>query len=493
MKPVLVLVNDRDGCFPADMMANRCVTLALLFLLIATGVAQARPFTVMVYNVENLFDADGISVYEEYRPNVYTPSHMRTKVATIAQVVAKLDGGKGPDIILFQEIEIDRSPDDEPAAEARLVAALKVRGITGYQVISADDRPDSPHEDGNQRAIRCVVFTRFPVVAVRNHPIPNARNILEVELEIDGARLYVFNNHWKSGASDPVTEKIRVANARVLRARLDQILKADPQADIILGGDFNSQYNQSRRYGGTMLQTALNDVLRSQGNELAIRGPDRDLYNLWFELPVDKRGSDTYRGEWGTLMQIMITRGLYDFRGVQYVDNSMSVLKVPELNATEEGTPLRWTNVGPAGGGASDHFPIYARFITVPDNQPTRWLALQKPSPNDESPTQAVKAPERKVDVTKALTLSQFPAAEAIRKAEFMGKLFRVQGKVQPGSRIAIAALNDVWEVWIPDPALRTRVKGQWREGETVTFLGLLGQHSGKWQFVVEKEEWLRP
>ena len=64
--------------------------------------------------------------------------------------------------------------------------------------------------------------------------IPNARNILEVELEIDGARLYVFNNHWKSGASDPVTEKIRVASARVLRARLDQILKADPHVDIIL-------------------------------------------------------------------------------------------------------------------------------------------------------------------------------------------------------------------------------------------------------------------
>ena len=102
MRPVLVLVNDRHGCFPADMMANRCVTLALLFLLIATGEARARSFTVMVYNVENLFDADGISVYEEYRPNVYTPSHMRTKVATSAQVVSKLVGGKGPDIRRFQ-------------------------------------------------------------------------------------------------------------------------------------------------------------------------------------------------------------------------------------------------------------------------------------------------------------------------------------------------------------------------------------------------------
>ena len=70
-----------------------------------------------------------------------------------------------------------------------------------------------------------------------------------------------------------------------------------------------------------MKTTGLNDVLRSQGNELAVRGPQRDLYNLWFELPAPERGSDTYRGEWGTLMHLIISRGLYDFRGVQYVDN----------------------------------------------------------------------------------------------------------------------------------------------------------------------------
>ncbi|MBL9205683.1 MAG: hypothetical protein JNN01_11395 [Opitutaceae bacterium] len=474
-------------------MATRSFLLALCTLFVATGTVRARPFTVLVYNVENLFDADGISVYDDYKPNIYTPFHMRTKVATIAQVVSKLDGGKGPDIMLFQEIEIDRSPNDEPSAEARLVAALKMRGITGYTVISGDDSVSTPHEDGHPRAIHCVVFTRFPVKAVRNHPTESARNILEVELQVDGATLYVFNNHWKSGASDPAMEKIRVANARTLRNRIDQILKADPHADIIIGGDFNSQYNQSRRFGGTMLQTGINDVLRSQGNELAVRGLDRDLYNLWFELPNEQRGSDVYRGEWGTLMQIIISRGLYDYRGVQYVDNSLAILKVPGLNATEEGTPLRWSNAGPAGSGASDHFPIYARFVTVNDNQTTRWLSLQNPSRNDESPTQAVKAPERRYDLTKAVDLTQFSDAAEVRNAGNMGKLFVVRGKVMPGSRIAITALNDVWEVWIPDAALRSRVKSQWREGMTVTFHGLLGQHSGKWQFEVEREDWVKP
>ena len=112
------------------------------------------------------------------------------------------------------------------------------------------------------------------------------------------------------------TEPTRAPNAKTLRTRFDEILKDDPNADIIIGGDFNSQYNQKVRYKN-MKETGLNDVLGSQGNELVIRGKNRDLYNLWFELPAEDRGSDTYQGEWGTLMQLIISRWLYDYRGVQ--------------------------------------------------------------------------------------------------------------------------------------------------------------------------------
>ena len=61
-----------------------------------------------------------------------------------------------------------------------------------------------------------------------------------------------MEGHVPPGAGDAETEKTRVANARTLRTRLNEILKADPNADVLLGGDFNSQYNQSRRYAKTM-------------------------------------------------------------------------------------------------------------------------------------------------------------------------------------------------------------------------------------------------
>ena len=85
--------------------------------------------------------------------------------------------------------------------------------------------------------------------------------ILETEIEIDGARVYVFNNHWKSGAGTTSMERIRVQNAEVLRDRLDVIFAEDPLADVIIGGDLNSQYNQKLRYP-KMPRTGVDDVLR---------------------------------------------------------------------------------------------------------------------------------------------------------------------------------------------------------------------------------------
>jgi hypothetical protein len=493
----------------------------LTFLALAPALL-ARPFTVAAYNVENLFDVDGVAVYDEYQPSAYTPAHLRTKLDHIAQVVARIgDDGRGPDIILFEEIEVDRTPesrvDDQAAflrryagttfekmltapltpeeaglpAEAWLLKAFADRGLTGYTAVAGSDSSTVKYEDGNQRAIKCVVFTRFPVKAVRQHPIPNARNILEVLLDVDGCPLTVFANHWKSGASDPATEKIRVADARVLRARLDEILRDDPHADIIIGGDFNSQYNQKQR-NPAMPETGLNDVLRSQGDERAVRGPQADLYNLWFELPEARRGSDMYRGEWGTLIQLIISRGLFDYRGVQYVDRSFGVAKFAGLNRAADGTPRRWTFEGPAGDGYSDHFPIYARFVTVTDNAPGRWLKLAHPA-DGTAPASGPRVEYAAIDFKKtALTAAQIPAGANLRDGSFNGKIFHVAGRAIVGPRLAVTFQGGDYEVYASDAALREQLRAAWRDGATVSFYGELGQYRGRWQFVIKDASWVK-
>jgi hypothetical protein len=492
--------------------------LLLLLLLVPLSLA-ARPFIVLVYNVENLFDADGKAMFEDYQPARYSRAHVLTKLQNITKTVARFENGRGPDVILFQEIEADLTPGptapdyaavlqrfagwkieemlggkftpeiaDLPA-EALLLKAMHDAGLTGYTVVAAENikSPDSKNPLGQKN----VTFTRFPVKAVRSHPTLDARAILEVLVDADGHPLHLFNNHWKSGASSPETEPARMANARTLRDRLDEILRADPNADIIIGGDFNSQYNQKQRNPQLKI-TGLNDILGSQGNELAVRGKQRDLYNLWFELSPGERGSDTYQGEWGTLMQMLITRGLYDYRGVQYIDNSFGVAKIPGLNVDDSGLPVRWSFAGPAGSGFSDHFPIYAKFITVKDNRTDRYLPLRNAS-SESGLASANRIDFSKVDLEKvAVKVSDLPPGVALRDGEYVGKIMRVEGRIGPGKGLTVEVRGDLYDIFSFEKELRDRLRKEYAAGAEIRFYGELNQYRGRWQFIIRDGSWVK-
>ncbi len=484
------------------------------------ALVHARPFTVVAYNVENLFDLDGVASYEDYQPARDTPAHALTKLQNIARVVGRFEGGRGPDVLLLAELEVDATPGKTPPnydailaryagvklvdmlgakfgpeiadlpSEALLLKALADAGLSGYRVVVGEEVTVAGSE--RKQEIKCAVFTRFPVTRAVSHPTLNARAILEAQVDVDGAPLFLFANHWKSGAGDPATEPMRVANAQTLRTRLDEILRADPNADIIIGGDLNSQYNQKQRYP-KMKPTGINDTLRSQGNELAVRGTQRDLYNLWFEVPAAERGSDTYRGEWGTLMHLIIARGLYDYRGVQYVDNSFAVAKFGGLNADDKGLPVRWSGSGPGGSGFSDHFPVSAKFVTVPDGRADRWIALRDASVEQQDSGAPVKIGYGGIDLEKvALIAEKLPAGASLRRPSNLGKIVRVDGIVAPGTRLAVDFLGETYDVFSHDEALRKKLRGDFKAGDRVRFYGELGQYRARWQFVVQDASWVK-
>jgi hypothetical protein len=505
----------------ASLLRRRRFLLLTSFLLglLSCGAAWAREFSVAMYNVENLFDVDGRAAYEDYQPGVYGPAQLRTKVTNISRVLAKLEAdGKGPDIIGFCEVEVDQTPSAKPVevrsllatqpgktadqllssalspelkdwpAEAWLLRAAEDQGLLGYQVVVGSDLAADKYEDGNTRAVKCVLFTRFPVKEVRNHRIPNARNILEVLLDVDGHPLRVFVNHWKSGAGDAATERLRVEDARVLRTRLDELLAADPHADIVIGGDFNSQYNQKQRYP-QMKETGINDVLRSQGDELALRDK-ADLYNLWYELPRDERGSDVYHNEWGTLIQLLVTRGLYDQHGIQYVDGSFRVGRIRGLNVGPDNTPLRWSGEG-RGSGFSDHFPIIAHFRTVDGPGSNAWVELKNPS-DGITPSDAPRAGYAVAQLASvALDTTKLPPGADLRDGSYNGRIVLVEGHPIAGQRLAVEALGQEWEVYSPEPRVRDQLRTLWKTAGRVRFYGELGQYKGRWQFVLRQADWL--
>lgn len=492
----------------------------LLFALVPAGL-DAREFTVVAYNVDNLFDVDGVAGYDDYQPAVYTPAHLRTKLENLTAVLARFNDGRGPDLILFQEIELDLTPrsrvSDEAAflrrysqttfdrmlgqsplppelrglpAEAWLLKAMHDRGLTGYS-IAASNEPPARHEDGNRRSIKNVVFTRFPITATRSHAVLNARHILEVELSIEGHRFHVFNNHWKSGASDAATEDIRIQNARVLRRRIDAILQADAHADILVGGDLNSQHDQRLRYP-RMRTTGINDVLRAGGDERAVQRFDGGLYNLWHELPPAERGSDVFRGEWGTLMHLIVSSGLYDRRGVQYVDDSFGVARFARLNADASGLPLRWNGEMGSGHGYSDHFPVHARFTTVAEVQ-SGWMDLKSPAGRAGTNATINRVEHRQSDLAgSALTLAELPRGADLRDGRYSGRLFRVEGQAGQGQYLSVRFAGDEYEVFSPDPAIRDLLYAQRRTEGRLSFYGELGTFRGRWQFLVRDASWVQ-
>lgn len=495
---------------------------ALLTALLAPA-ALAAPFSVVAYNVENLHDLDGVALYDDYQPATWTTEHLRVKTANIAQVLARVNKGAGPEIVAFNEIELDQTPDSTVAdydawlasvkdttaaallaksplpaelaglpAEAWLLKACADAGLGPYHVAVTDERP-AKHENGHGAAVRNVLFSRFPVTAVKSHHLVNARAILEVTVEVEGAPLTIFVNHWKSGAGDVSLEGVRRGNARVLRARIDELLKADANADFIIAGDLNSHYNQKQRYRD-MRTTGINDVLGSQGNELAVRGKDRDLYNLWFELPSDQRGSDTFQGEWGTLMHLIVSRGLYDQNGVQYDDGSFAVLKFPGLNANGLGLPNRWSR-GKVPVGFSDHFPIYAQFQVVGTHDKDKWLPLTRPSETEDGPAAAVAVETAPVDLlAHAVRFDQLPAGANIRDGSYNGRVFLIEapGRVNERGHVKVTLGGEEYDVFSQQKEVRDEVRKRARSQPMVCFYGELGTYRGNWQFIIHGKEWLR-
>ncbi len=503
---------------------------SLLGLAVALSGCQSEEiypneeFTVLVYNVENLFDVDGVALFSDYRfeetgnPNPYSPRKFLTKLENITRVVQAVNDGAGPEIILFNEFEYDRTPvqggefdydgflsryagrsvselltvdfDAEIAdlpVEAFLLKFMQDEGLGPYFITIQRPRPI----DDNVKAHTNAVFSKYPFSAVRNFPTEDARDILEVEIDINGEPLYLLCNHWKSGASSKDSEPTRYQNAEVLRNRIDMILSKNPRADIILGGDFNSNYNQN--FVLPEVPTGVIDVLQSQGDELALQtegGPD--LYNLWFELPEEERFSEVYQSRLSTLMQILITPGLYDGIGVQYVDQSFGRLMLPGENVSApHDAPIRWYFAGEAGGGYSDHLPVYARFRVTGGKEPG-FKQLNNPSRTPEGQTELMRINYAHIDLEAASPASNLVGRSDGDRVPSYGSLFLIEGTLVSIDPLMVEVDGERFRIWSEEvgPFLNLKERPL---GDPVRFYGEFGEHRGRQQFIIRTGDWYYP
>ena len=501
------------------LAALLALALARCLALADVTPAQDRPFTVMTYNVENLFDVDRVSKFDDYAekpndPNAYGPPKLLQKLAGIGRVLKSVAGGAGPDIVILCELEIDFTPESKVPdiarflaehrgtsarqmlsgdltdstrgvpSEAWLLKHLSDIGLHGYLAVVGEDFPDPAGRD--DIAHKNVILSRFPVLSSATHRTAGARGVVEAVLDVHGQRVHVFANHWKSGASNAAAEETRVGNASVLRRRLDDLLRANPNAEVIIGGDLNSHYNQNQRYPH-LRRTGIQDVLGSQGIKPALARPGGPaLYNLWHELPPERRLSDEFDGEWGTLMHLIVSRGMLDGTGVEFIDGSFSPLILPGTNAQPPlNLPWRWTSHGP-GAGTSDHFPLVASF-NLSMTRKTRDLA--QPDALAANPAAALKVGYPSLDRSRLRNAAFLAKASPDAIAQAIGELFVVDAVVPQGRPFEVTVGGRRFALHSFDRDLKESLRA-WKPGDNVRFVGELGTYKGRLQFVIHDPAW---
>jgi endonuclease/exonuclease/phosphatase family metal-dependent hydrolase len=268
--------------------------------------------TVATYNVENLFDG----VDDPYFNDETTPEKPREELLRIAAILKEINA----DVVAFQEVE----------SRGYLKRFLDVFvPELGYNEIV--------HFEGNDlRGIDVCLASRVPVGRVVSHrhirfPGPMGershfnRDLLQVELVPEnGDPFEVWIVHLKSNSGGrEEAEPIRLAEAKQVHTILADRLRQNPDADLLICGDFNDTFDSA-----TMKTIMGTD----QGQSM--------LKPLFESIPVEKRVSYNMEPYREMIDFILVSPGMWK----RYIPNSYVIRD------------------GSKAESGSDHNPVYCRF-----------------------------------------------------------------------------------------------------------------------------------
>ena len=315
-------------------------------------------FQFCFWNVENLFDDsndDRRSVDEPYDNAFATDAALRQqKLDHLASTLVKLNGGKGPDILVCVEVETIRAAE---LLRDALNAKLSDPKLHYTQVSMVN-------LDGGRHIAPCVI-TRLNLVSARTKQHGYQIRVLESVVRVNNHELTLISTHWTSqlrqrdGSNG---ESGRENYAQVARAIFENCLKTDPDADVLVCGDFNATPDSNE------VRNALG-AGGSPGNwyDAGRRPLLMDLLN---GKSPQRFGTIFYSGKPLIYDQICVSAGMLDGRGWGCDPASLETVTagLTRPGATRR-EPWRFGNPDspPTGGrGYSDHFPVTLTVTVAP-------------------------------------------------------------------------------------------------------------------------------
>lgn len=322
------------------------ITLHSLFLSLHSLSAQSLTFVEL--NCENLFDYhdDEGKDDAEYLPEStrhWTSKRYWRKLNNIAQELLSTSDEGIPDLIALCEVENDSCLRD-------LTHRSLLRNA-GYEYLMTS----SPDLRGIDVALLYSPFSFAPInsYSIRITPIEGmrpTRDILYVCGEIiSGDTLHVFVVHAPSRyGGEHYSRPFRKVVADRLCQSVDSIQSVDPEAFILIAGDFNDGADSP-----ALRQICQHGILSLTKEAKGQNGV---------------RGSYRYQGEWESIDHILSSRAIYNKVDAAFIHSPKFLLENEKLYGGYR--PRRTYDGMRYQPGYSDHLPLVVRLRLTPVSVP---------------------------------------------------------------------------------------------------------------------------
>ncbi|MFO0938261.1 MAG: hypothetical protein U0798_17285 [Gemmataceae bacterium] len=313
---------------------------------------EARQITFCFWNVENLFDDqdDKRNSVDEPYDNAFSHNSKLRQLHYdhTAQMLLKMNGGRGPDIIACAEVESIR-------------AAEILMGTLNKFVKNPSDKYKHvlmKNLDAGRHISTCVI-TRLDVSNLSTKQHGGNLRILETHVYANGYDLCILATHWTSklkqeGGGNGDSGRSKYANT--IYNVYQKLAEKNPSTDFLVCGDFNDTPDSPQ----------VVDGLHATGDRKKVTKTSRNpnLLDLFANKDPNKFGTIWYQGQPLIYDHICVSPGLLDDDGWSCDPDSAKVwtdgLLRPGGTRREPwrfGDPNR-NDLRESERGYSDHFPV---------------------------------------------------------------------------------------------------------------------------------------
>ena len=337
---------------------KKILLTGVLVVLLAAGFAQ-KPYKVVFYNFENLFDTindPGVNDTEftPEGPKKWNSYKYNKKIGNLERVLFDIASADQdfPIVIGVSEIE-NRSVMEDVIATPKLSKG-------NYRIVHYDS-PDLRGVDVGFY-YRPDVFKLEGSAAIPFHMPDNpdfrTRDFVTMWGTIEGEPFYFVVCHWPSRlGGQAASEPKRLAAAARVRELVDSVRQANPATKVVVMGDLNDDATDRSIVEGLGAKGKIGDVQPG------------DMFNPFIALLKAGYGSLAYRDDWNLFDNIIVSENLAtgstgELKLQKVGDTKFygGIFRRPYMIQKEEqykGYPLRTFVGNNFQGGFSDHFPAY--------------------------------------------------------------------------------------------------------------------------------------